>query len=101
MKYQLVVQFSGETEKDFEHLIDLEGELEEKLNEESEVDGHDFGSGEMNVFILTDDPINAFNQIKTIVTGYDLSDMKVAYRNIEGEKYTVLWPNSLKDFVVT
>jgi hypothetical protein len=103
MKYQLVIQFLGETEDDFEHLIDLEDELEEKLIGESEVDGHDFGSGEMNIFILSDEPIEAFSQIQSLLTGshYNLSNMKAAYRDIEAESFTILWPDHLTEFVVT
>lgn len=103
MKYQLVIQFLGKTEDDFEHLIDLEDELDEKLTGATEVDGHDFGSGEMNIFILTDDPTNAFRQVKSLLTGrhYGLSNMKAAYRDIETESYTILWPDHLTEFGVT
>ena len=101
MKYQLVIQFPGETEDDFEHLIDLENELEEKLTGQSEVDGHDFGSGEMNIFVLSDEPIDTFKQVKSLLTEQHLSKMKAAYRDIEAESYTILWPENLKEFVVT
>lgn len=103
MKYQLVIQFSGETEDDFEHLIELEDELEEKLTGESEVDGHDFGSGEMNIFILSDEPTGAFRQVKSLLAGshFDPSNMKAAYRDLEAESFTILWPDHLTEFVVT
>ncbi len=103
MKYQLVIQFSGESEDDFEHLIEIEDELEEKLTSASEVDGHDFGSGEMNIFILTNEPVETFKQVKTIIAEKDddLSVMRAAYRDIESEVFTILWPNDLTEFVVT
>ena len=103
MKYQLVIQFPGESEDDFDHLIEIEDEFEEKLTDSSVVDGHDFGSGEMNIFILTNEPVETFKKVKTIIDGKDdyISVMRAAYRDIESEVFTILWPNDLTKFVVT
>jgi len=103
MKYQLVIQFPGESEDDFDHLIEIEDELEERLPDIAEVDGHDFGSGEMNIFIFTNEPVETFEHIKTIFTdrNNELSDMKAAYRDIESEVFVILWPDGLTEFVVT
>jgi hypothetical protein len=65
MKYFLVLQV-----KDFENLSvdllgDIEDELSQQLGSDHEVDGHDIGSDELNFFISTDDPIEAFNRIKS------------------------------------
>jgi hypothetical protein len=102
MKYQLIIQFSGETEDDFEYLIDIENELEEMITGDSEVDGHDFGSGEMNIFILTGEPTETFRQIKDILAkkNHDFSNLKAAYRNLESENFIILWPNGLAEFIV-
>jgi hypothetical protein len=54
MNYQLVLQFRAESVQEFGELVVLEDLLIEKLPEDSEVDGHDFGCGEFNIFILTD-----------------------------------------------
>jgi hypothetical protein len=48
MKYQLVLQFRAESMMDFDELVVLEDLLIENLPPHSEVDGHDFGSGEFN-----------------------------------------------------
>ena len=103
MKYQLVIQFPAESEDDFNHLIEIEGELEERLPRTSEVDGHDFGSGEMNIFILTNEPVEIFEKTKIILTekGTDLATMKAAYRDIESDSFIILWPDNLKEFIVT
>jgi hypothetical protein len=53
MKYQLVLQFQAESVQEFDELVVLEELLVKKLPLDSEVDGHDFGSGEFNIFILT------------------------------------------------
>jgi hypothetical protein len=62
MRTQLVLQFT--TDEDlgsFDNLIGFEEALSSLIGETAEVDGHDFGSGEMNIFILTDDPVATFN----------------------------------------
>jgi hypothetical protein len=56
MKYQLVLQFQAESVQEFDELVVLENLLVETLPLQAEVDGHDFGSGEFNIFILTDLP---------------------------------------------
>lgn len=103
MKYQLVIQFTEKLEGGFERLIEIEDELIEKLSTDAEVDGHDFGSGQMNIFVLTNQPLETFKQIIKILTSWKdtLTDMKAAYRNVEGEDYTCVWPNYLTEFNVT
>ena len=56
MRYQLVLQFEPNTMDDFDQLVILEGKLIEELGSVATVDGHDFGSGEFNIFVLTDEP---------------------------------------------
>jgi hypothetical protein len=47
------------------------------------VDGHDMGSGEMNIFLFTEDPKAAFERIKTIPSvASHMSNMKVGYREL-------------------
>ena len=50
MRYQLVLQFEPNTMDDFDQLVILEGKLIEELGSVATVDGHDFGSGEFNIF---------------------------------------------------
>jgi hypothetical protein len=102
MKYQLVLQLSASSVEDYDTMIEIEGVLIEKLSDEHEVDGHDAGSSEMNIFILTDDPMRAFQNVKSILSSLDFwSDARVAYRDIAGSGYTILWPSDLKEFKVT
>ena len=67
MKYQLVLQFAADSTEDFDRLIELEDRLIEELDVAT-VDGHDFGSGEFNIFVLTDDPVTVFGKAHEIVT---------------------------------
>ena len=68
MKYQLVLQFPAEDETDFGKLLDLEEEIENQIGSDHKVDGHDFGCGEMNIFIHTDDVEVAFFDIQKVIS---------------------------------
>lgn len=92
MKYQLVLQFPAHDIQDFDSLIELEDIIEDALGNLHEVDGHDFGSGEMNIFIFTDDPTGAFESAKRTLEPKFIIDMKAAYRKIDGEDYTIIHP---------
>ncbi len=60
MQYQLVLQFPLAEDFDFDALIELETKLTFELGSVHDVDGHDIGSGEVNIFILTNNPDEAF-----------------------------------------
>ena len=96
MEYQLVIQFPihEATAEDFDRLIMIENELGVTLGKQHDVDGHDLGSGEMNIFIHTNDPNEAFEFAKNTLSDKDLNSISVAYRNMDGEIYTVIWPNN-------
>jgi hypothetical protein len=93
MKYQLVLQFPAKSEDDFESLIALEDELIEELGDAAEVDGHDFGADEMNIFIITGKPADTFEKIRPLLSKKEnFDDLTAAFRDLEGEDYTTLWP---------
>ena len=99
MKYQLVLQWPASSIQDFDAMIAIENKLIENLSEGSEVDGHDFGSGEGNIFILTDDPERAFSEIEASLNNDDSwLNARVAYREITKDHYTILYPEDLKVF---
>ena len=100
MRYHLVLQWSASSVDDYDAMISLENSLIEGLQDD-EIEGHDFGSGEFNMFIRTNNPVRAFESAKKILEIDDLLDnVRAAYRDIEFEKYTILWPTSLSDFNV-
>lgn len=102
MKYQLVLQQTGSSIEDYDRVIDVECELEELLGDLADVDGHDFGSGEANIFIMTDDPKTTFNTVRPFLEESGaLSEMRVAYRAVESDEFKVLWPVGLTEFKVT
>jgi hypothetical protein len=62
MKYKLVLQWPGVSVADYDRLILLEETIRDGLEDIGIVDGYDFGSGEMNIFVHTDNPKSAFEK---------------------------------------
>lgn len=62
-KYQLVLQFPFSGLTDYDAIIVLEETLIAEVGNKAFVDGHDAGSGEMNIFIHTNDPRRIFEKI--------------------------------------
>lgn len=100
-EYQLVFQLPGSSQVDFEDLTRLERELRSEVGNLGTVDGHDMGLGEMNIFVLTRSPIQFFERALTL-TGIRraMPRMKVAFREVEGEDYEILYPPGLYEFEV-
>ena len=93
MEYQLVLQFRGGTLKDLEAIAALEERLALHLADLAKVDGHDIGSGEANVFLITSDPIGTFGAIQPVLDHANLlTGATVAYRPSHSNDYSVLWP---------
>jgi hypothetical protein len=86
---------------DFDALVSMEEQLDASLGRYASVDGHDFGSGEMNLFIETDRPAEAFADAATVLRGGPRwGDLRAAYREALGGPYEILWPQSLGEFSV-
>ena len=93
MRYMLVLQFPFNGMNDYDKMIELEDELIKHLQGKIEVDGHDCGSGEMNIFIYTNEPQKTFDEAKVIIKAAGLlSNLSAAYRLAKGDEYTRLWP---------
>lgn len=99
---QLVIQFPlPETypgSADFEKLVALEDALERDANDAYEVDGHDAGAGEMNIFILTDDAISTFRLIQDKLAGE--IGWRAGFRDLDSDEYTPLAPPGLAIFKI-
>ena len=94
--YQLVLQFPS-LAVDFDDVIAIEQELSDALGSSGNVDGHDFGQNEGNIFIFTDDPERTLEDVLPLLRGSSCErDTTVAYRTVGGEEYTVIWPNGYK-----
>jgi len=101
MKYQLVLQWSASSQNDHDSVVAMTDDLESALTGLADVDGWDFGSGEMNIFVYTDDPHAAFDQAKATLESHGrMSGLRTAYRDVEGDDLTVLWPAGLASFEI-
>ena len=82
-------------------MIELEDGIMTSLGNLGQVDGHDAGSGEMNIFILTDQPKLAFEHLKQALGTKDLMpELKAAYREIGDDEFTILHPTGLSHFAI-
>ncbi len=101
MKYELVIQFDAKSSKDFKHLLSYDARLVKKLGDSATVDGNDFGTGELNFFIFPDEPAKTFEVVRELLAS-DVRkyNMRAAYRERDGETYSVLWPPELTEFTV-
>jgi hypothetical protein len=102
MKYQLVLQWPVSSIQDYDAMIAAEDALIYVLPEGSEVDGHDAGSGEVNIFIHTNAPAQVFDALKpTLADSGLLASARAAFREQSQGEYIVLWPKGLETFKVT
>ena len=101
MKYQLVLQWPTDLIKSYDKLIEVEDILVGLLCDGSDVDGHDVGFGEMNIFILTNDIESTYGQVKIAIGTHELwRNIRIAYRELKGNTFTVIWPPGLTEFSI-
>jgi len=82
-------------------MIELEEAIMRSLGNFGRVDGHDAGSGEMNIFIFTENPKLAFDLVKQVLGTEDfMPDLKVAYREVGMDEFTILHPDGLSYFAI-
>ncbi len=84
---------------DLEALVSLEDAIRVRLGDSAWVDGHDFGSGEGNIFILTADPVLVSGALRPILM--PLSSVRVAYRRLDSDDFTILYPSNLTAFSIS
>jgi hypothetical protein len=97
----LILQWPLKAVDDLDVLVEMEECLEILLADTASVEGHDIGSCEMNIFIETDRPVETFESVRgALQSGSRWSDIRVAYRSIDGDIYSILWPADLLEFVV-
>ena len=99
MKFQLVIQFRPTGALDFEKLVAMEDALITELGDSAIVDGHDIGSGEFNIFVVTDHPKESFVRTQRLLEGMKPEGaMNVAYRDPNDERFVILWPPNSPEF---
>jgi hypothetical protein len=97
IRYQLVLQIPGDSAAHYEALVALEDALVAALGDAADVDGHDIGSGEANIFVLTDNPQDTFAKaLPILMSCADFDSMRAAFREVADDVYTVLWPRNFE-----
>lgn len=101
MNYKLVLQWPASAIDDYDSLVAMEDVLIDKFTADSEVDGHDAGAGEMNIFINTNSPKKdfLFAREALIAAGF-FAPARAAFRKQEEDSYEILWPVGSKDFSI-
>ena len=93
MDYQLVIKFWRKSLEDEAFLASIESELKEALGNAAEMEGHDISAKEINLFVLTPDPRQAFRRAKNVLERLDLlRGVSAAYRLVGGARFTSIWP---------
>jgi hypothetical protein len=101
MKYQLVLQWPYYSKTDYDRLISLEETIRDGLGDIGIVDGHDYGSGEMNIFIHTNEPEVVFAKVKSMLDlGNESDKLKAGYRDFDEDGYVAIYPQGLGHFSV-
>jgi hypothetical protein len=85
---------------DFDRLIEAEERIDALLGELGRVGGHEAGSGEANLFLDTDTPELALQKTLPCLDERVRDLARAAYREKDGETYTIVWPPGLKEFRV-
>ena len=99
MRFQLVIQFRPAGVLDIEKLVAIEDALIAELGDSAIVVGHDTGSGEFNIFVVTDDPKESFVRAQRLLEGLKPEGtMNVAYRDLDDERFVILWPPNSSEF---
>ena len=101
MTFQLVLQFNSDSLSDYDAMVTLEDELIQELGDTADVDGHDIGAGQTNIFIVTSHPESTFRRAKAVLERSQLlGAVTAAYRPVAGQSFTVLWPAHQQVFSV-
>lgn len=101
MNHQLVLQFQGDDPTTLEKVIELEDQLIDALDGSTaaEVDGHEPGDGVTNLVLLAKNAAKVWEKIEPMIeeaASDDLEIMAVAYRQLDGDEFTVLWPTDFE-----
>lgn len=102
-RYQLVLQWPAASLEDFDALVALEEELVRATVGLADVDGHDFGSGEANVFVHTDHPQETLKAIQAagLLSTSWRRHYRAGYRELTQSAFTILHPPGSARFTVS
>ncbi|WP_316347482.1 hypothetical protein [Desulfuromonas acetoxidans] len=93
MNHQLVIKFSDENYS-IDDIVKVEDKIIEKIDNESDLDGHDIGSGEVAFFIFTNNPKKCFESLINSSIFRSMNLLQAAYRKTDSEVFTVLYSST-------
>lgn len=92
MQSQLVLKFRRPA-LDTASVATLEQHLRDTLGDSVEMDGHNEGVRDIDVFIISEDPASTFRRCKPVLEQMQLLDRVVAaHRFVGGLQFKVIWP---------
>lgn len=93
MDYQLVIKFWRKSLADEAFLSTIEAELQQAVGDGAVLDGYDVSRNEINLFMVTSDPKQAFRRARGVLEGMGIEKgVSSAYRLVGGARFTSLWP---------
>lgn len=93
MDYQLVIKFWRASLADEAFLATIEDALKAALGAGVELEGYDVSPKEINLFMLTADPRNAFRKARDVLERQGITNgVSAAYRLNGGAQFTSIWP---------
>jgi len=93
MDYQLVIKFWRKSLTDEAFLSTIESELQQAVGETAVLDGYDVSKNEINLFMVTADPRQAFRRARGVLERMGIEKgVSSAYRLVGGARFTSLWP---------
>jgi hypothetical protein len=93
MQQQLIIKFYRPSLEDEGFLATLEAELKQALGDAIESEGMDVSAREVNLFLLAEDPKQAFRRAKDVIERHGVTrGVSAASRLVGGAKFTPLWP---------
>lgn len=93
MDYQLIIKFWRKSLADEAFLATIEDELKKALGDAVELEGYDVSPKEINLFMQTPEPRDAFRRAKDVLDRLGiLYGVSAAYRLVGGARFTSVWP---------
>ena len=93
MDYQLVIKFWRKSLEDQDILATIQDELKQVLGDSAALDGYDINAREINLFVITPDPKQAFRRVNSVLQGRGIvHGVSAASRLVGGAHFTSLWP---------